>query len=74
MKPEVSRFVRDVLLRGRSRVDLSGSARTVAGLPPWLLDLADQLGVERPLDVIRSDGPGAGVHGAATPGVEEKPT
>ena len=32
-------------------------ARRVADLPQWLLDLGDQLGVERPVDVIRSDGP-----------------
>ena len=73
MTPEVPRFVRDVMLRGRRAVDPSDSfeaerdrwamwrqtedrmraagqcARTVADLPQWLLDLADQLGIERPV-------------------------
>ncbi len=75
MTPEVSRFVRDVILRGRSHAtdgvppdDLDGAlaamnawdvtedriieagrvSPTVADLPPWVLDLAEHLGVERP--------------------------
>ena len=71
MTPEVSRFVRDVLIAGghalphtadneayertvaawwqtRDRIiDAGRVSPTVADLPPWLLDLAERLGVER---------------------------